>query len=384
MSPTTIFVVALLVANASGAHYVFPTVWPALASRFQWSPVENSIVSTAVFVGVSFSGPWCAWQVGNLGAKKTLLISSTVLLLVSFLLAETLTGRLWNNYLLCAFYLGCIGSASASSYMCAMDSQSRNFKSYQGLCLGLTSAALGMSGFVFSQINDTFFSYNGGDSTYYFLVFYGCTTSAISFLGSFVLGDALESHPFLIYQKTTNYDSISNITNIPNQSGEYLGCDSSLLEDSIEIEDDCQPTSTGFWNLTGFSLCFSLLVLLGIGYVYLTNIEILLVSLSPSQTSLDEIRHLRNVHISVFSVSNCISRIAFGILSDILQIRAGVQRIWFFWFTALGLTVNLISLIHFVPDGNHLLIYTVVTAIFYGNAFGIAPVIVSEMVPQVN
>lgn len=64
------FITALAVANVSGPQYVYPTYGTSLASRFNWNGLENSMVSTATFVGVSFSGPLCAWMVETLGIKK--------------------------------------------------------------------------------------------------------------------------------------------------------------------------------------------------------------------------------------------------------------------------------------------------------------------------
>lgn len=64
------FVTALAVANVSGPQYIYPTYGTSLATRFHWNGIENSMVSTATFVGVSFSGPLCAWMVENFGIKK--------------------------------------------------------------------------------------------------------------------------------------------------------------------------------------------------------------------------------------------------------------------------------------------------------------------------
>lgn len=67
---TCSFIAALVVANVSGPQYIYPTFGTSLKERFQWSGLENSFVSTAIFVGVSFSGPLCAWMIENLGIPK--------------------------------------------------------------------------------------------------------------------------------------------------------------------------------------------------------------------------------------------------------------------------------------------------------------------------
>lgn len=63
------FVTAVLVANMAGPQYVYPAFGASLTTRFNWTALENSLVSTASFVGVSFSGPLCAWMVEHLGIR---------------------------------------------------------------------------------------------------------------------------------------------------------------------------------------------------------------------------------------------------------------------------------------------------------------------------
>jgi hypothetical protein len=64
------FITALIVANVSGPQYIFPTFGTPLEERFNWSALENSIVSTACFIGVSFSGPLCSWMIERFGIKR--------------------------------------------------------------------------------------------------------------------------------------------------------------------------------------------------------------------------------------------------------------------------------------------------------------------------
>ncbi|CAO3674351.1 unnamed protein product [Rhizopus stolonifer] len=375
------FITALLVANVSGPQYVFPTFGPSLASKFHWSSMENSVVGTAVFVGVSFSGPLCAWLVDRFGFRITLTISSLTTLLGSLLLAETYAGHLSNHYILCSSYLVCIGAASSASYLCALDSQAYNFKTYRGMSLGFTSASLGISGLVFTQLNDRLFKSKTEQdtSTFQFLIFFGCTTALITLFASFILG------PIRFGLLNTSSDSTASISNSSSSStrGEL---DPLLSKNVVEIEEDEMNVygSAVFLDPVGLSLCLSLVVLLGLGYVYLANIGNLITSLSMDEMNLSEAQHLRNLHISIFSVSNCLTRASLGTLSDLLQRRAGVHRIWFIWSGTLGLFFASLSLATFVSDENDLLVYSVWIAIPYGIAFGIAPAIISEFGTKVK
>ncbi|KAI8636109.1 major facilitator superfamily domain-containing protein [Parasitella parasitica] len=380
------------------------------------------MVSTATFVGVSFSGPLCAWMLETLGFRKTLTISAFTGFIGLFLLAQTYAGYLSSNYMLCSIYLACTGAAGAASYLCALDSQAHNFKSRRGMSMGLTSASLGISGLIFSQINDHFFksqakSHEEDNSTFDFLIFVGSCIFFLTLLGSFVLGpiDTSEeiSIPNDLVQPQQQQDEATHnlnyrtytqsISSFSTSSTRYEEEDQEeerpLLSKNVivsvdnismfkkmahqhaDIRIEEEPSISGiafFTDPVGFSLAFALLVILGLGYVYLANLGQLILSLSPADISLGDAQHVRNVHVSIFSFANCGARAVFGTLSDILQKRAGIHRLWSFWCAAIGLVISMTYLITSVSTAAELIPCTIMTAIVYGIAFGCAPAIISE------
>ncbi|KAI8097947.1 major facilitator superfamily domain-containing protein [Gilbertella persicaria] len=414
------FITALAVANVSGPQYVYPTFGTSLITRFHWNGIENSIVSTATFVGVSFSGPLCAWMIENLSFRRTLIISSFTAFAGLLLLAQTYAGHLSHNYILCSVYLACMGAAGAASYLCALDSQAHNFKSHRGMSMGFTSASLGISGLVFSQINDKFFKSQvendeQDSSTYDYLIFIACCILCVTLFGSFVLGpiDTSEQVDIVqdlreqeeeLAQNLNNHNYTQSISSFSTSSTRYeddetegAGEERPLLIKNVIISADNismikkinqaqeenieQPYITGvafFTDPVGFALSIALLVILGLGYVYLANLGQLIISVSPKDMKPNEAQHLRNVHVSIFSLANCASRALFGVLSDILLKRAGVHRLWFFWSAAVGLMMSLTYLVSIVSTADELISCTVMVAIVYGITFGIAPATISE------
>lgn len=278
------------------------------------------------------------------------------------------------------------------------------------MSMGLTSASLGISGLIFSQINDHFFksqadSHEEQDtSTFDFLIFVGACIFVVTIFGSFVLGPVDKSEEIsvpndLVQQEdevthnlnnyhtytqsissfstsSTRYEeeedgeerplisknvivSADNISMIKKMANQY--------QPDIRIEEE--PSISGiafFTDPVGFSLAFALLVILGLGYVYLANLGQLILSLSPADISLGQAQHVRNVHVSIFSIANCGARAVFGTLSDILQRRAGVHRLWFFWCAAIGLVMSMTYLITSVSTAAELISCTIMTAIVYG------------------
>ncbi|KAI7890316.1 major facilitator superfamily domain-containing protein, partial [Mucor mucedo] len=286
--------------------------------------------------------------------KRTLRVSAFIIFCGPFLVAQTYAGRLPDSFILCTLYLMCTGFAGAAAYLCALDSQSHNFKQRRGLSMGLTTASVGMCGVVYSQINDLLFGSDDkiavasfeNDSTYNFLIFLALSMSAGILLGSFFLG--------------------------PIRDTAYLPTLEKIAEVSISgIEFLKHPI--------GFSLFCTLFVVLGVGYVYLANIGQILNAVSS-----DSNQHTRNVHITLFSLGNCASRAFFGALSDLLRNKLGIHRLWIFVFAVMAMLATLTFLVSASDITAETLVpCTIVISTAYGIVFGVAPATTTEFGTEV-
>ncbi|KAI7868951.1 major facilitator superfamily domain-containing protein [Spinellus fusiger] len=341
------FGMALLVAVMSGPQYVYPAYGSSLATRFGWTALQNSLVSTASFIGVSFSGPLNAWLIETRGIPSGY-----------FLLAQTYAGHLPDCLGLTILYLAMTGMAGASAYLCVLDSQSCNFITHRGIAMGLTSAALGLSGLVFSQINDIYFKSSAEqvDGTFGFLIFMAFAMAIGLFMGSTVLG------PLQTHKKSKDYSVVST-------------------EESQEKSPYSLPRPQ---EITGLELLFhplslaliaTLFINIGVGYVYLASIGILVETLSPLGHSS---QHIRNIHVSLFSIVNCFSRAFFGALSDFLKMRYGIHRLWIFWVSVVCLVLASVYMT-MVKTVDDLIFSTFIIAAVYGIGFGVAPSITAEL-----
>ncbi|KAL0141816.1 major facilitator superfamily domain-containing protein [Mucor lusitanicus] len=399
------FLAALIVANVSGPQYIYPTFGTSLNDRFNWSAVQNSFVSTACFVGVSFSGPLCAWMIETLRIKKTLQVSALLMFLGPFLVAQTYAGRLPDSFILCAFYLICTGIAGAAAYLCALDSQSHNFKQRRGLSMGLTTASVGTCGVVFSQINDLLFGSEryekdaptSNDSTYNFLIFIAFAMSAGILFGSFFLGPVQDhGRQQVIYQQIDEEQQPLEDVNTFEASSSAASVRDSIESDPLldagsKLEEDC-PSETVISGIKvlkhpiGLALFSTLFVVLGIGYVYLANIGQILNAISAPGNSAESTQHARNLHITLFSLGNCGSRAFFGALSDVLRNKFGIHRLWIFVFALISMLMTLTWLVStstaaITPE--KLVPCTVIISAAYGIAFGIGPAVTTEFGTEV-
>ncbi|KAI8063583.1 major facilitator superfamily domain-containing protein [Gongronella butleri] len=414
---------ALVAATVSGPHYVFPTYGTSLATKFQWSALENSLVSTACFMGISFSGPLCSFLIERYGPKGTLRLSAFLGSISLFLLAQTYKGVLPGPFELCAFYLVLAGTAGAAAYLCALDSQSHNFRHHRGMAMGFTSATLGLCGLVFSQINDYFFKNPADpeeDDTYGFLLFLSVTTLFGMFVPSFVLGPLLHENDEALDSSPPMYNRVpptTDLTVYPSMDTLDVGLDDdgcsshpTLVDDSdidsdadapllgakkptnymlppqdeeeaviIQDDDDVEPAISGwalFMHPVGQTMFVALFVSLGIGYVYLASVGQILLSLPAIAGQPPQ--HVRNVHVSIFSFANCTARAFFGTLSDFLKNRFGIHRLWVFWAGIIGLGFAQLYLVTSVTTAQSLIPCTIAIALVYGLSFGIAPAATAE------
>ncbi|KAI8093467.1 major facilitator superfamily domain-containing protein [Halteromyces radiatus] len=419
------FIMALLVASVSGPQYIFPTYGTSLATKFHWTALENSLVSTACFLGVSFSGPLCSWMIERLGSSSTLRVAACFGFFGNFLLAQTYIGRLPSHFQLCAIYLVLTGFASAAAYICALENQSYNFRHHRGMAMGFTSAVLGLCGLIFSQINDHFFKNNpngGGDeNTYEFLMFLSVVTAAGMLIPSFILGplsddkkyddedviyrpiypsdmdlddDGCSSHPTLVDDDSHDDDDDDEFADTPllanniNYNNHNIKKPINYAHDTVEVMNEQQKEEEEsisglalFTHPVSLTLFVALFVVLGIGYVYLASIGQILLSLTDDN---ENPQHVRNIHVSLFSISNCTARAVFGTLSDILKNRYGIHRLWVYWMGIVGLILSQLYLVTLVSSSDTLIPCTVTMALVYGLAFGIAPAAAAEFGTNVS
>ncbi|KAI8389277.1 major facilitator superfamily domain-containing protein [Blakeslea trispora] len=380
------FISALVVANISGPQYIYPTYGSALNDRFQWTAVENSVVSTACFVGISFSGPLCAWMLESLGTTITLRISSVLLFLGPFLVAQTYMGRLPDSFILCAIYLAFTGIGGAAAFLCALDSQSQNFKKSRGLSMGLTTASVGICGVVFSQINDFLFASETDNNTYRFLMFLSITTATGVMIGSFFLGPIQQDEPIyeqIFPSQRVHHVHTNDLSMLDDDEEDEKGQETELMNwdghsTAVDmIQDEISTTVSGIalvLNPIGFSLFVTLFVVIGIGYVYLANISQLLHAVSDHAS-----QHDRNLHITLFSLGNCGSRVLFGALSDQLKNKYGIHRIWVFVYAVISLFFVLFYIVYSSEMTLEAFkLCTFMVSMSYGILFGVGPTVTTE------
>lgn len=264
--------------------------------------------------------------------------------------------------------------------------------------MGLTTASVGMCGVVYSQTNDLLFGSDNykedapvtNDSTYNFLIFLACSMAVGILLGSFFLGPFPPATEDVSYQQIATTTMDDEVEDIQPPAHQHHDIESSPLLEAIDAtsnnkpeQDETEVSISGLRFLMhpiGCSLFFSLFVVLGVGYVYLANIGQILNAVSKESS-----QHLRNIHITLFSLGNCGSRAFFGAVSDVLRNKFGIHRLWIFVFAIISLLTTLTYLVSATTVTPETLIpCTLVVSVTYGINFGVAPATTTEFGTDVS
>ncbi|BFZ54121.1 GTP-binding protein rbg1 [Savitreella phatthalungensis] len=388
-----------------GTNYVFSSYAPQLSDRAHLTALEINLVGIAGNMGVYLLSPFTGKLVDTLGVKSPLAIAGACLF-IGYYGIYTVYVREWQHAaaILCLFSaLTGVGSSLGNSAV--INASAKSFPHNRGTATAFPVAAFGLSAFVFSRINHGLFI--GNTPAFLQTLAFACGISLIAC--SLVVGvyppsgKVDEQRPFS-HQSTGSADRRGRRKSDDDDVAER----SSLLsrDDSDTYRDDAgdneaslgirQVRSGGSTpvptvELTGiplmqnwdFQLMITVVALLsGSGLMYINNVSNTLVALSRAESPASEdTMHpeaLQQLNVSVLSIFNCAGRIFAGIVSDIVKARFGIQRSIFLVFSAI-LFVLLAAGIYTNTSSHAVVLYTSLMGFGYGQLFGIAPVLTSEL-----
>ncbi|PKC74719.1 MFS general substrate transporter [Rhizophagus irregularis] len=381
---TLSFISALLISSLCGTQYAFSVYSTSVAERLGFSSVQINTIGSSANYGLFFFGPFFGYIVDTYPSRIIPMLASITIFTGYFCLAMTYQGYFPNSFLLCVFYLLLTGIASCAAHLSSMGTISTNIKSYRGIAFGASMALFGLTAFIFSQINSLFFR---GD-TYHFLLFTAITTGVFIFIGSIFLVRVPqeESHEEIISPSEENSSTSSASLNNEERTP--------LL--SRHEESDVRGREL-FQNIDAMILGLTLLLIGGVGLMYMNNVGAIVKSLYlststhpllideeyfssslPSDHDLNKIQEYQNFHVTLLSLFSCSGRISVGLMSDLSKNMYNVRRLWFLLAASLYILIGQILAGFMIKDLNHLWISSTFIGFGYGHLFGISPTITNE------
>lgn len=352
-------------------------------------------------IGVSLLGGIAGVLVDRAGPRIPTLLGSGLLLTGYFLIYHCYVSYI-RSILLLAIGTCMAGFGSTLTYSSSMKTSAVNFPHSRGTATAFPIAAFGLSAFVFSTISTLFFK---GD-TAGFLMVLAITTSSLCFFGAPFLkmpfhsghsslpathstDSLVPSSPVTVSTTQNNPDNSFNTFNYGSSSNSHASLTTlthnqqpvhhnPLLDDSHAISGYEMITRKEFW-----AQFLVLGLLAGSGQMYIYSVGYIVRAISQyGQTdpvSDNSIQGIQSFQVALISLSSFLGRIISGIMSDVLNHKLEVQRLWMIFGSCIvAISVHTIMATVMFTNSAYLWPLSCLVGLSYGLAFGVFPTIVAD------
>ncbi|KAH9811603.1 major facilitator superfamily domain-containing protein [Melampsora americana] len=360
-----ILISSIIISLSAGTNYAFSAYSAQLAQRLKLSSTTLNSIGISGNLGMYFTSPIVGQIIDRIGPQKPLLFASLSLCLAFGML---LTG---------------IGSSTALSS--AAGAAARSFHPrIRATVIGFTLAGFGLSAFFWARIGTLFFS----DETESFLLLLCLGTSSFILIGFCGLSslDSLQQEGRSNFEPLLDDEPDSSV--IASSSHDHLSPSTDDQEDDHhpqeiieELDEKVDVYGTKLMKTLDFWLLWIVMgCCCGTALMIINNLGTIIATLDFQQPSSpsdpnhsSNLAHLQSNQVSLLSIFNCLGRIFAGTISDTLEARLGLSKVWwlgwvsslFFLSQALGYQV--------VKNLASISILTGLTGFAYGNMYGTGP-----------
>ncbi|CAG8582822.1 544_t:CDS:2 [Acaulospora morrowiae] len=396
---TLSYLSALLISSVCGTQYLFSAYSTEIQDRLDFTSVQINTIGSLANYGITLSKPFLGYVADNYGSRRTCAAAAILIFTSYFLLAMTYQKIfLPASFMLCALYLFGVGMASSAGIVSSMVTITKNITSLRGFALSVPLALLGLSAFIYSQINMHLFQ----DDTFHFLIFVAVSSGTCLFIGSWFLvivpppllttASLFEGENYI--NKSINEEDKNCNDNISNSSGHdysiaHGGSNGRSTEQTplLQIQEITkEEPDIGGWELLNNKDALLLILIMvfigGTGLMYFNNVGTIIRTLyyasSTHPTFPSEIRRLQNIHVSLLSLFSCLGRISGGLFSDLAKYFYDVPRFGFLALAGIWLFAGQILMCTQVQTLENLWTVTCFVGFGFGMQYGVAPAITSE------
>lgn len=377
-----------LASLTSGTIYSFPLFGPRLGERLKYSTSEvNILISVWDYAG-SLTAPVVGELVGRWAARWCLLLAALGLF-ISYAGLSSAFVQGSGGLLLISAYFFLLGLSNSTVYAVCTVVTARRFPTrFRGTTLGLVISALGLSAFVISLIDRSWYASSvGTPDTAGLLWFLALATGLVNFLVAFFIPPSSSTSSTSYVPVATTRDTSPNNIKMMNLAGTTT---TTIEEEEEAITLGEEAVRSKFWKdplFYGIGLVIFLAA--GSGRMYISNLGSVCEAqklfdwshLHPTtKVSEHEIQLVRDNHVTLFSVMSFSGRLSLGGLSDRTLFRSGGGGGRWPW---VGVAVGLMMIGQFIAglvDNNTILsICTIIIGFGYGGVYSLTPTIVSEL-----
>ncbi|EGG08069.1 uncharacterized protein MELLADRAFT_77446 [Melampsora larici-populina 98AG31] len=395
-----ILISSIIVSLSAGTNYAFSAYSPQLAERLKLSSTTLNAIGISGNIGMYFASPIVGGIIDRIGPRKPLLFASGLLFLGYGIVWEIFRSNpipssdqdqklIKSNPItvaILAFGMLLTGIGSSTALSSAAGAAAKSFHSrIRATVIGFTLAGFGLSAFFWTRIGALFFS----DDTSSFLLVLSLGTSSFILIGVCGLSslDTLEQErrPKIESLADDEQESSAIATSShqdlsPSQDQEHTTQETiQSIDEKVDVYGTKLMKTLDFWLLWIVMGCCC-----GTALMIINNIGTMIATLDfqehpptsthpsdPNNSSI--VSHIQSNQVSLLSVFNCLGRIFAGLISDTLEARYGLSKVWWLcWVSSLFLLSQYLGQ-QVVKNLSSISLLTGLTGFAYGNMYGSGP-----------
>ncbi|KAI8447082.1 major facilitator superfamily domain-containing protein [Phakopsora pachyrhizi] len=357
---TITLICAILASLSAGTNYAYSAYSPQLGQRLSLSSTSLNLIGLAGNLGMYVSSPLVGRIIDRIGPRKPLLCAA-IIVFSGYGLLRQLYESSSSDLALPLASLGTLltGTGSSAALSSSASSVARSFdSSIRATVIGTTLAGFGLSAFFWTGLGRIMAS--GEASSLLTLLTLGPPL--------FMLIGSIGCRPDISHESNNNDKN--------NNPSHHNDCQPENYNHQREISGWALARECDFWLIwivMGCCCGTTLMVINNIG----TIVETLYES-EPNNGSQREMRGHQAAAVSMISLFNCLGRIFAGVVSDFLESRIKLRRVW--WLTlisSLFLISQLLGLTY-IDSLRGVPFLSGLVGFAYGNIYGTAPALVLE------
>lgn len=392
-----ILISSIIVSLSAGTNYAFSAYSPQLAERLKLSSTTLNAIGISGNIGMYFSSPIVGRIIDRIGPRKPLLFASGLLFFGYGIVWEIFRSNPMPDsdhqpiksdpitIAILAFGMLLTGIGSSTALSSAAGAAAKSFNPrIRATVIGITLAGFGLSAFFWASIRALFFS----DDTANFLLLLSLGTSSFILIGVCGLSwlDRLEEERRPGFEALADDEQDSLAIASPSQDDRSSSQDPENsareiiqpVEETVDVYGTKLMKTLDFWLLWIVMGCCC-----GTALMIINNIGTIIATLdfqqhpftgNPSDPNRSStVSHIQSNQVSLLSVFNCLGRIFAGTISDTLEARFNLSKVWWLsWVSSLFLLSQVLGY-QVVKNLSSISLLTGLTGFAYGNMYGCGP-----------
>lgn len=347
-----------------GTLYLYSSYSPQLATRLHYSATDLSSIALLGTLGVAISGPLAGAVVDRHGYTLALALGG-IFIVGGYIGLRHQFDTSYSNLKVLCMLLFSVGCGSTFINLACLKCCAITFPSIRGVATSLPLALYGLLAVFYSVIASVFYP---GD-TLRFMRFI-----VVSLIGIF----GLCAPHVMLCDRSRARRAKKEPEQMPEKELLVHG-----LHHNSEVAGLALLCLPRFWLLfavTGALASLGQMYIYSVGYMVkalvISTLEVPDADMAPAVDVI--VQQQQQLQVGLLSVTNCVGRLAAGVMGDIICLNFHRPRAWLLFLPSAGLVGTQMMALQLQHHGE-LALVSMLTGFFYGFTFCIMPIIVGDV-----